>query len=90
MLPPNWAAEVTRDSVAGREDSVGSWKRSCGDFRGEVDALRHERDSLVAERESVGSDTTMAVAGPSSERMAALIEEGEMKRRKMEAALTKT
>ena len=56
----------------------------------EVDALRHERDSLVAERGAVGSDTTMAVVGvtgPSSDRMAALIEEGEMKRRKMEAAL---
>ena len=62
------------------------------DLKWEVDALRHERDSLVSERGSVGSNTTMAVVGvnsPSSDRMAVLIEEGEMKRRKMEAALTK-
>ena len=58
------------------------------DLRWEVDILRHERDNLVADRRSVGSDTTMAVVGvtgPSSDRMAALIEEGELKRRKMEA-----
>ena len=41
--------------------------------------------ALVAERGAVGSDTTMAVVG-----VAVLIEEGEMKRRKMEAALIKT
>ena len=59
------------------------------DVRWEVDALRHERDSLVAERGgSVVQDTTMVVVGLNStcsDRMAALIEEGELKRRRMEA-----
>ena len=43
----------------------------------------------LQKEDPVGSDTTMVVVGvtgPSSERMAALIEEGEMKQRKMEAA----
>ena len=59
------------------------------DLRWEVDALRHERDSLVAERGgSVVQDTTMALVGLNStcsDRMAALIDEGELKRRRMEA-----
>ena len=76
---------VTRDSVAGREDSVGS--KAIG--RGVAGLSARAGVSLVADRGSVGSDTTMAVVGvtgPSSDRMAALIEEVWMKRRKMEAA----
>ena len=94
--PPDWAAELQRlQSLVSQlqEERIQLGPRlleeELQDLRWEVDALRHERDSLVAERGSVGPDTTMAVV-PSSDRMAALIEEGEMKRRKMEAALTTT
>ena len=95
MPPPGWAAELQRlRSLVTQlqEERIQQGPRhleeELQDLRWEVDALRHERDSLVAERGAVGSDTTMAVVGvigPSSDRMAALIEEGEMK---MEAALT--
>ena len=98
--PPDWAAELQRlqslvCQLQGERIQLGPrhLEEELQDLRWEVDALRHERDSLVAERRSVGSDTTMAVVGviaPSSDRMAALIEEGELKRRKMEAALSTT
>ena len=97
---PDWAAEHQRlQSLVSQlqEERIQLGPRlleeEVQDLRWEVDALRNERDSLVAERGSVGPDTTMAVVGvtvPSSDRMAALIKEGEMKRHKMEAALTTT
>ena len=94
--PPDWAAELQLRSLVTQlqEERIQLGPRhleeELQDLRWEVDALRHERDSLVAEREAVGSDTTVGVTGPSSDRMAHLIEEGNMKRHKMEAALTKT
>ena len=97
--PPEWAAELQRvQSIVAqsqqkrRQPGMRDVVEEVRDLRWEVDGLRQERDSLVAARGfSVGPDTTMAAVGMNStcsDRMAAVIEEWQVKRRPMEAART--
>ena len=94
--PPHWAAELQRlQSLVAQmqQERIQLGPRQVEeelqDLRWEVDTLKHERDSLVAKRGgSVVQDTTMAVVDVNSacsDRMAVLIDEGELKRRRMEA-----
>ena len=99
MPPPDWAAELQRlrslvTQLQEERIQLGPrhLEKELQDLRWEVDFLP---SGILSWQKggTVGSDTAMAVVGvtgPSSDQMAPLIEEGEMKRRKMEAALTTT